>query len=105
VGLISLLTQQIRLHTGAAGGLVTAGLVTAALGVLVWRGSRLATLVGLTAFGLLLVVQVGDLPPGMDGGGAASVGVLALLVLTLGLAAWRKRRAGAARGGGSMTSP
>lgn len=103
-GLLSLFSDQVLLSTGVAGGLAMAGLVTAAAGVLVWRGSQLATYIALTIFGLLLFVQLGDFI--QEGGGtgdglaqhpATRFGVLTLLVITLALAAWQLRRRTPAR--------
>lgn len=95
-GVLSLATDLVRLSPGAAGGLLVVGLLTVLLGVRVWQGSRLAAAVGLTAFGALLVLQLGDAAAGgtATGEGAGPrLGVLAVLVIALGLAV----RAGRAR--------
>jgi hypothetical protein len=99
LGLMSLLTDQIHLSPGIAGGLVTAGLVTAAVGALVWRGNRLATILAFTVFAMLLLYQLSEVIA--DNAASATgvaqpltrFGVLAVLVITLGIAAWRSRRA------------
>ncbi|MEX0835549.1 MAG: hypothetical protein WD010_05630 [Nitriliruptor sp.] len=98
LGLVSLLTDQIRLSDGIAGGLVVAGLVTAAVGTLVWRANRLATVAALTVFTMLLVYQLSEVAAGGgDTAGAlasqptARLAVLAVLVLVLSVAAWRQR--------------
>jgi hypothetical protein len=99
-GLLSLTTDQIRLGTGVAGGLVVAGLVTVALGVLVWRGSRNAAILATTVFGMLLVFQVTE---SIASGGAdpatavvddpaPRLVVLGVLVVSCGVAAWRLSR-------------
>ena len=103
LGMLSLTTDLVRLSAGAASGLVVAGAVTIAAGVLVWRGSRLATYVTLTVFALLLVAQLAtplDTTSLPDGDPSASpvvrFGALGLLVAVLALAAWRLRRRRAA---------
>jgi hypothetical protein len=92
LGVLSLTTDLVQLTPAVAGGLLTAGLLTAAVGALVWRGSRPATLVALTVFGILLVVRLGDL--GAGGAGDAGLGAvtLAVLVVVLAIAAVRTRR-------------
>lgn len=97
-GLASLASDLIMLSTGVAGGLLAAGVATAAAGALVWRGSRVTTLVALTVFGLLLVVQAADAlqggaadVEGVAGSPVARFGLLILIVVALGLAAMRLR--------------
>lgn len=96
-GLLSLLSELVQLSPGVAGGLLVAGVVTAALGVLVWRGSRTATLVSLTVFGVLLVAQLPDLLQGGSAEGVADhparFALLGLIVAVLALAAVRLSRA------------
>lgn len=94
LGLWALVSGQLEIGPGIAGGLTVAGLVTIAAGVLVSRGSRIATLVTLTIFSLLLVVQLIDLPgPATDTASAlARLVVLLLLVIALGFAAAATRR-------------
>lgn len=73
-----------------AGALLVAGVVTAAIGVLVWRGNHVVTLMALTAFALLLIVQVMGLATSTaPAAGAGPAAVLAALVVCLGLAAAR----------------
>ncbi|MFA9431981.1 hypothetical protein [Egicoccus sp. AB-alg2] len=97
-GLVSFLTELVRLSAGIAGGLVAVGLVTVALGTLVWRGSRPAIIAAFTIFTMLLLFQVSDAFANREPGQAvatdalARFGVLAVLVGTLGVAAWRIRR-------------
>lgn len=99
-GVVSLTTELVRLTTGVASGLVVVGAVTTAAGVLVWRGSRLATNVMLTLFGLLLVSQLGGAltaPPTATALDPADdptlrLAVLAVVVAALALAAVRMRR-------------
>lgn len=93
VGVWALVGGGAGLGVGAAGGLLVAGVVTVAAGVLVWRGSRPVTLVALTVFALLLVVQAGDLADASDvGDDLVPLVLLLALVGALGLAAWRGRR-------------
>lgn len=61
LGLVGLLTIQLVLPTGGSVLLMLSGLVCAALGVPVWRGSRLATMTGLAALAVLLVVEAATL--------------------------------------------
>lgn len=88
LGAWGLLASESGIAPGIAGGLLLAGVATAAVSVLVWRGQRLATVIALTFFGLLLIVQAAD--------GAARTGdplhlarlaVLALVVAALAGAA------------------
>jgi hypothetical protein len=103
IGVLSSTTDHVRLSTGAAGGFVAVGVALLAVGVLVWRGSRAAT-IGAFAVALgLLLLQIGQLALADTGDAAAAAAspdepiarlvVLAVLVVTLGLAAWRRRRA------------
>lgn len=73
-----------------------AGAVTVAAGILVSRGSRISTLVALTIFALLLVVQLAGFagPAGVDSNGVARSAVLVVLVIALGTAAAAARRGG-----------
>lgn len=75
-----------------AAGLVGAGLLTLVAGVLVWRGSRVTTLVALTVFGLLLLVQLTGLVEGVgpETQDLVRLVVLAALVAALALAARRQ---------------
>jgi hypothetical protein len=100
LGLLSLVSDQIRLGTGVAGGLVVAGLVTASLGFLVWRGSRNAAILTTTIFAMLLVFQLSESMTS-DGATASSAIVddpaprliiLGVLVVACGVAAWRLSR-------------
>jgi hypothetical protein len=100
LGLLSLVSDQIRLGTGVAGGLVVAGLVTASLGVLVWRGSQNAAILATAVFGALLIFQVSELfASGPSTSSDAIVDdpaprlvVLGVLVIACGVAAWRLSR-------------
>jgi hypothetical protein len=93
-------SDQIRLATGVAGGLVVAGLVTTSLGVLVWRGSRSAAILATAVFGALLILQVGG--TFAEGGSSPSDAivddptprliVLGVLVTACAVAAWRLGR-------------
>ncbi|CAN5885015.1 hypothetical protein BH23ACT8_BH23ACT8_19370 [soil metagenome] len=96
LGLWELSTQRLEVGPGVAGGLAVAGAVTVAAGVLVSRGSRIVTLVALTIFALLLVVQLVDLagPASVDGTGLARSLVLVVLVIALGAASAAARRSG-----------
>ncbi len=105
LGALSLVSDQVRLSADIAGGIVAAGLLTAAVGLLVARGSRLATMVALTVFGLLLVVQLVDLaqPGGTAAGDTSASPLLRIVVLialvgSLALAAVRRRRPQRAEG-------
>ncbi|WP_157041827.1 hypothetical protein [Nitriliruptor alkaliphilus] len=105
-GVANSLTDQLRLSAGVAGGLIVAGLVTAAVGVLVWRGSRAATFGALVVFVMLLIFQLSEVAAGSGGdpGGVADEPtarfvVLGLLVVSLAVASLRgrhRRRSGAA---------
>lgn len=99
LGIISLTSDAINLSPGAGGGLLVLGLVTVALGVLVWRRSRAATVTALTIFGLLLVVQVGAIASAgqVAADSVPPIVVLAALVLALG---WAKFRAPTSGTGG-----
>ncbi len=93
LGAWSLTAGGPELTTGVAWGLVVAGLLTLAAGVLVWRGSRLTRLVALTIFGVLLLAQL----TGLVGGAQVAaedlgrIAVLVVLVVALALAGVRKR--------------
>jgi hypothetical protein len=98
-GVANSLTDQLRLSPGVAGGLIVAGLVTAAVGVLVWRGNRAATVGALVVFVMLLLFQLSEVAAdtGSDTGGvadepAARFAVLGLVVLSLAVATFRLRR-------------
>ena len=85
-----------------AGGLLVAGLATLAAGVLVWRGGRLAALIALTFFGLLLVVQFGDVAARpTDPVALGRVAVLVVVCATLLGAMLRSRRTRVTTGTGS----
>jgi hypothetical protein len=99
LGLVSLGSDRIELSTAVAGGLVVAGVVIVAGGVLVWRGSRGATFAWFAVFLVLFNVQLAELVA--DAGDGASgvpdqplprLVVLGLLVVSLAIAAWRRRR-------------
>lgn len=90
-GLASVAGSDVAaLSTGGAVGLAVLGLVTLAAGVVVWRGSRSVALLALTLFGILLLVQLGDLVGGEIGPPAVGrVAVLALIVAALAVAVTR----------------
>jgi hypothetical protein len=95
-GVLSLTTDLVRLTGGAAVGLLVLGAVTVVIAVPVWRGSPTGVTVALTAFGLLLVVQLGEVAssPGSQTPVARLV-VLGIVVLALGVARghlWRTAR-------------
>jgi Na+/proline symporter len=98
VGVLSLASDLVLLATGVAGGLVVAGLVTVALGVLVWRGSRNAAIASTTVFTMLLLYQVAeaiasDVPAdAMVDQPVPRLVILAVLVVTSAIAAWRLHR-------------
>lgn len=103
VGVLALTTGLVRISAGAAGGFLAVGLAMLAIGALVWRGNRAATIGGFALFVALLLLQVGQAvtdPGRTDAAVAAASGdeyagrlvVLAVLALTCGAAAWRRRR-------------
>lgn len=93
-GLASLTTDVVRLAPATAGALLVLGLVTAALGILIGRGSRAALTVALFTFGVLLVLQATDTLAGgrEDSTGVPRLVVLALLVASLALARFTRGR-------------
>jgi hypothetical protein len=101
IAVLAFATDLVRLSAGAAGGALAVGLVLVAIGVLVWRGNRAATIGAFAVALALLVLQVGQVVTD-DGDAAAAaasadeplarLAVLAVLVVTLGVAAWRRRR-------------
>lgn len=110
VSLLAFTTGLVRVSAGVAGGFLAAGVVLLAVGALIWRGNRAAT-IGTFAVALgLLVLQVIQVVTDPDRGDAAAQAtsadeytgrlvVLGLLVLTTGLAALRRRHR-ARRGAG-----
>jgi hypothetical protein len=98
IGVLSLSSDLVLLATGVASGLVVAGAVTVALGVLVWRGSRNAAIASTTVFAVLLLYQVAeaiasDVPAdAMVDQPAPRLVILAVLVVTSAIAAWRLHR-------------
>lgn len=87
--------EPLRLSAGIAVALIAVGLVTVVGGVSIWRGGRLATMVWLTVFAILLAVQLADIADTghMEPGEPGRLGVLLLLVVALGVAAVLGRRA------------
>lgn len=85
IGALALASDVVRLAGGTALGLLLAGAVTTLLGVMVWRGSRRAVIAALGLFGVLLVVQLGDvaLDGGVTPGTGPALGLLAALVVVL----------------------
>jgi hypothetical protein len=103
IGVLALTTGLVRVSAGIAGGFFAAGVVLLAVGALIWRGNRAATIGTFAVVLGLLVLQVGQIVADPDRGDAAAQAasadqytgrlmVLSLLVLTTGLAAWRRRR-------------
>jgi hypothetical protein len=98
VAVLGLTTGLVRLSPAATGGFVAVGVLVTAVGVLVWRGNRAATILAFAIFAALLILQVptlfGDLDPATAQADQplARTAVLALLTTTTGLAAWRSRR-------------
>jgi hypothetical protein len=100
IAVLAFATDLVRLSAGAAGGALAVGLALVAVGVLVWRGNRAATIGAFAVALALLVLQVGQVVTD-DGDAAAAassadeplarLAVLAVLVVTLGVAAWRRR--------------
>lgn len=96
-GMLSLVSDLVRLAPGAAVGLVVAGALTAVGGWLVWQGNRRATIVALVVFAWLLVVQIADVAThvgeGMATGGIAGrFVVIVLLIAVLAVALLQLRR-------------
>jgi hypothetical protein len=98
---LALTTDVVRLSAGAAGGSMAVGLALVAVGVLVWRGNRAATIGAFAVVLALLLLQVGQIVT--DAGDAAAaaasadeplarLAVLAVLAAALVVAAWRRRR-------------
>ncbi len=103
VAVLAWTTGLVRISAGAAGGFLAAGVAVVVVGVLIWRGSRAATILGLALFAALLVLQVGQAmsDPGADDAAVAAaqgdeylgrIGVLVVLTATCALAAWQRRR-------------
>lgn len=103
VGVLALTTGLVRVSTGVAGGFLAAGVGLLAVGALIWRGNRAATIGTFAVVLGLLVLQVVQIVTDPDRGDAAAQAasadeytgrlvVLGLLVLTTGLAAWRRHR-------------
>lgn len=67
-GVLALATALVRLTPPVAGTMIVLGLATAALGLLVGRGVRWATLAALVLFGTLFVVQAARAGIGDDPG-------------------------------------
>lgn len=61
LGVVALVSIQLVIGTGGAISLLGAGAVCVVLGVLVWRGSRLATGVALTVLLCLVLIQIAGL--------------------------------------------
>lgn len=103
VAVLSWTTGLVRISTGAAGGFLAVGVAMLAVGALIWRGNRAATIGGFALFVALFLLQVGQAltdPGRSDAAVAAASGdeyagrlvVLAILAATCGTAAWRRRR-------------
>jgi hypothetical protein len=102
IGVLALTTGLVRVSAGVAGGFLAAGVVLLAVGALIWRGNRAATIGTFAVVLGLLVLQVVQIVTDPDRGDAAAQAasadqpagrlvVLGLLVLTTGLAAWHRR--------------
>jgi hypothetical protein len=111
VAVLSFATGLVRISAGAAGGFVAVGLALLAVGALIWRANRAATIGAFAVFVALLLLQIGRAltdPAASDAALAAASGdqvagrlvVLTLLALTCGTAAWRHRRASRRRATG-----
>jgi hypothetical protein len=88
-GVLGLTTGLVRLEPAAAVGLLVLGAITVVIAIPVWRGSRSGVTVALAVFGLLLVVQLGDLVSAPDGENPAPrLAVLAVVLIALGAARW-----------------
>lgn len=101
IAVLALTTGLVRISAGAAGGTLAVGLLLAAVGTLVWRGNRAATIGALAVVLALLLLQIGQLvtdtgdPVVAAASGDAPVArlvVLAVLAVALAVAAWRHRR-------------
>jgi hypothetical protein len=110
VAALSFTTGLVRISAGAAGGFVAVGLALLAVGALIWRANRAATIGAFALFVALLLLQVVQVvtdPAATDAALAAASGdqyagrlvVLAILAVTCGTAAWRHRRATRRRAG------
>jgi uncharacterized membrane protein len=108
VAVLGLTTERVRLSAGASGGFLAVGLVLLAVGVLVWRGNRATAIGAFALFAALLVLQIVQVVTDPARGDAAlaaasadqyagRVVVLAVLTVTCGIAAWRRRRASSRR--------
>jgi hypothetical protein len=104
VAVLSFTTGLVRISAGAAGGFIAVGLALLAVGALIWRANRAATIGAFALFLALLLLQVAQVVTDPDAGDAAlaaaagdqyvgRVVVLAILAVTCGVAAWRHRRA------------
>jgi hypothetical protein len=101
IAVLALTTGLVRISAGAAGGSLAVGLALVAVGVLVWRGNRAATIGAFAVVLALLLLQVGQVVTD-DGDPVAAaaaadeplarLAVLAVLAAVLGVAAWRRRR-------------
>lgn len=92
LGAVALLSIQLLIRDGGAVLLIGAGLVCGALGVAVWRGSRLAVGVALTLLLCLVLIQAGALVTGAERAPAdlARFGLTALLAALTAAAARRR---------------
>jgi phosphatidylserine synthase len=88
-GMLGLTTGLVRLEPAAAVGLLVLGAITVVIAIPVWRGSRSGVTIALAVFGLLLVVQLGELvsSPGAENPAPRLV-VLAVVLVALGAARW-----------------
>lgn len=93
LGVVALVSIQLVIDTGGAISLLGAGAVCVALGVLVWRGSRLATGVALALLLCLVLIQVTGLVTASprEPADVARLGLTAVLAMLTALAA-RPRR-------------
>lgn len=89
LAVLSLATDLIHLSPDVAGGLLVLGLVTAVVGVFVWRGSRVALSLALAVFAALLLAETAG--SGAEGAAIPRRVMLALLVATLAVA-WADTR-------------
>jgi uncharacterized membrane protein len=104
VAVLALSTELVRLSAGAAGGSLAVGLALAAVGALVWRGNRAATIGAFAVVLALLLLQIGQVvreagdPVVAAASGdqpVARLVVLVLLAVALAVPAWRRRRSAA----------